>query len=267
MTLQYEQKAINFQPEMGVKSYLFDQSATSQTDVVFNNWDSLLSVLENITGKKEILFAAASTVIPSGTYDMTDITFVGTDPTNSVLLDDVVLTNFDGARNVSLLIGAVANTAPVFSFTDGATYNMQFDYVNIAVGPAALFPMFQIDGGSTLLVRNNFVRYGSLGGVGVFDVAAGSILTLIPVGAQGGVDYGGGPGSNPFITGGGTANIATATGDRLFTTNLVAPPLNLVVSRTDDYEAIIPGPWAPPEPTNVKDALDRIAAFLVGPIP
>lgn len=265
MTLQYEQKGINFQVEMGVKTFLFDADAASQTDVVFNNWDSLLSMMQNFTGKKEILFAASTTTIPPGTYDMTDIIFVGTSPGNSVILDNVILNNFEGARNIALRIGTgPVNTAPVFSISGGGITSMQFNVVAFLVSATAAFPFFDIDGASTLTVINNFTRYATLNpGAPVFNVVAGSFLKLTPIGSMGSNDYGGPPGSDPFITGLGGVTIETGTGDVFFVTTIA--PIVPTVVRASDYEEAVPANWSLIPPLNVKTALDRIAA-AIGPI-
>lgn len=260
MTDSYNQKTINMQPEQGVKTYIFDPNSTSATDVIFNNWTSLLSVLGSVTGEKVILVTSTGGSIPAGTYDMTDITIAGLDPIRSGLtIDDAVLNNLSGIKNVTLAVGsAVANT--VSNFQISTATSMTIEAAVLAVGPLATAPMFDVTANALSVVNRHASYISTNAGIPVMTAAGGASIGLAPLAGAGSNSYGGNSGNSPFATGAGTISIAVGAGDIFFTAD---NPV-VIVTLLEDYDAAgaVGVVWVGAQPTSQQTALDRIAVAV-----
>lgn len=270
MTDSYNQQNINLEGQTAFSSFIFDSSSAEQTDIIFNDWNALLSKLAEIPGIKQIIIpeGAPAKTIPAGTYDMTDIVLAGESPLSIVDITDVVFQNLQSISNLSLSTGsAVANTTPSFIYNDGTAHTLTLDGVTLLVGPLAAFPMIDISAATTLGITacvSSFLSANA--GVPLIAVDATSTLTSSNFAGVQGNNWGGGPGSPAFVTvaGGGSFSLELGTGDIFWSTNNPAGPTALTFN--DDYEEAVLADWGGVSPLNVKAALDRIAA-AVGPIP
>jgi len=269
MTMQYEQQNINLEVETALKSFIFDPNSP-QSDTSYNDWDAMLEVMRGLPGIKQILIPEAPPVItiPPGTYDMTDIIISGETPLAFADITDVVFQNLMKVTNLAMGVGtSVANTVSNFVFNDGAGHFISFDKASFIVGALAAFPIFDISAASALGVLAHESSFASVNpGVPVFAVDATSTLAATSFGGVQGNNWGGGPGSDPFVVvaPGGIFTLEVTTGDIFWAANNPSGPTTL--TRQDDYEPLgaLGVVWAGVIPTNVKDALDRIAAVVAG---
>jgi hypothetical protein len=279
MTMQYEQTSINLGNGSGatVTTLVYDPSSP-QSGSSYPDWNDLMSELSTISGPKEIIIAippvpTAAVTVPAGTYDMSDISLVGQGLV-SLRVEDAVFQNLTKITNLSISVGvAVANTVPSFVFDDGSIQVISLDRVGFAVGPNAGAELIAISGGTALFMAATDSAFSGAIGVPAITVDATSILSARPIGGTPGNSWGGDLNNEPFavVAGGGTFSLELGTGDVFFASDNPAGPT--LLARLDDYEAAgaVGVVWALGAPRNVKDALDRIAAFLAttaaSPIP
>lgn len=268
MTMQYEQLNINLQGAQAVSTWIFNSNLTDQAGIAFNDWDALLAKAQETPGIVRILFTGtASSIIPPGTYDMTDVILAGDTAFAAVNVDDVVFANLLNIELLTLRIGAgIANTVPTFQYNSGTSETLTLSRANFVVGATATAPMFALTGGTTLsLTAVDSSFFSGNAGVPVFTIDATSSLSTVGSAGVAGNNWGGGPGSPAFVvvTAGGSFTLSLATGDIFWSSNQVTGPT--IVARGDDYESAVVADWSGTEPENVKAALDRIAA-AIGPI-
>lgn len=268
MTLQYEQPSINLERVTALKTFFFDSNSTTNSDILFNNWESMLSLLHTIPGIKEVIIQGLPSVIPPGTWDMTNIILTGEpDGSSSVFIDDAVFQNLSKISNINIGVGGVggANTVPSFQINNASVESIVLDKVQMTVGPNATAPMFRIVAGSYIILPtfSSFISVNPA--VPVFDVQNVSNLAFGSIGGTGGQNsYGGNLGNESIFTiaGGATVAIQRNATDLLFVQDQTNAP---TVSFLQNYEAADVADWSGTEPESIQNALDRIAA-AVGPI-
>jgi len=266
MTLQYEQPSINLERVTALKTFFFDSNSVTNSDILFNNWESMLSLLHSIPGIKEVIIQGLPSTIPAGTWDMTDIILTGEpDGASSVFIDDAVFQNLSKISNIQIVVGVVPNTVPNFQINNVSSESIVLDKVQMTVGPNATAPIFRITAGTYIIVPT-FSSFISLNpAVPVFDVQNVSNLAFGSIGGTGGQNsYGGNLGNESIFTiaGGASAGIQLNATDRFFAQDQTSVP---VVVFLQNYEASNVADWSGIEPLSIQNALDRIAA-AIGPI-
>ena len=267
MTLQYDQPNINLQGAQAVSTLSFDSNATEQTDIIFNNWSTLLAKTQEIPGIKDIIIATGSNVIPAGIYDMTDIRLIGESAFAVLDITDAVFQNLEYIESVQMGSGlTAANTVSSFQYNNGLTNRLTMVRSSIVTGIMAAFPIVDITAGSSLALFSSDSNFVSTNvAVPVFHVDATSVLTGGAFGGASGSGWGGGNGDPAFVVVdvGGAFTLTVGTGDVFWAANQVTGPTTVV--REEDYESAVVADWSAVEPLNVKNALDRLAA-AVGPV-
>ena len=270
MTLQYEQPSINLQGAQATFALSFDSNATEQTDILFNNWEELLAKISGIPGIKDIIIAGAGqSVIPAGTYDMTDIRLIGESALSQVDATDAVFQSLEYIESLQIFVGnTAANTVSNFQYNSGTPLpTLTMVRSRFHVGPLAAFPIVDITNGTVVSLRA-FDSSFSSSNVGVPTIhidAAPSNLIAIPSAGSAGNNWGGPNGSPAFVVVdvGGMFTLGLGTGDIFWAANQTLGPTT--TNRLDDYESAVVADWSGTEPESVKAALDRIAA-AIGPI-
>lgn len=279
MTMQYEQTSINLGSGAGatVTTLIYDP-ASPESSLSYPDWNDLMDALSTVSGLKQIVVATppdptSAVTIPAGTYDMAGISLVG-ETFVSLRIEDAVFQNLTSISNLSISVGlAVANTVPSFVYDDGNNHVLNLDRVNLIVTINATAALIEISNGSSLSMWATDASFRGLFGVPTITVDATSSLTARAIGGTPGNEWGGVSGNEAFVDValGGTFVLEIGTGDTFFADDNLAGPT--LLSRLDDYEAdgAVGVVWNVSVPTNVKDALDRIAAYLAvtgaGPIP
>ena len=269
MTMQYEQQNINLEVETAFKSFIFDPNGT-QSDTVFTDWNTMLGVLQELPGIKEIIIPEGPPVItiPAGTYDMTNIILRGESVLAFVEANDAVFENLMKISSMTMSVGVSApNTVSNLVYNTATPAGITLDEATLLVGPLAAFPMIDVSTGATLAILAALSALTSTNpAVPVLAIdATSSVTASTGVSGTDGNSWGGGMGSDPFVVValGGTFILSLATGDVFWAANNPSGPTSVV--RFDDYESAVVADWSGVEPLNVKNALDRIAA-AVGPI-
>lgn len=268
MTMQYEQDNINLQGAQAISTLIFNSSLTQQTGIAFNDWAALLSKAQEIPGIVRILFTGTATsTIPAGTYDMTNIILAGETSFASADVTDVVFNNLLSIDSLTLGTGlTVANTVSTFQYNSGTADILTVTRSSFVTGLLATVPMFAITGGTSLNLQAVDSSFSSSNpGVPLITVDATSFLITDINSGVAGNSWGGNSGSPAFVsvTAGGSFALELATGDIFWAADQALGPT--LVNRGDDYESAVVANWSGTEPLNVKNALDRIAAAL-GPI-
>jgi len=271
MTEQYQQRDINLQAAEGLGFYLFNSNSPTQDGVVYNDWESMLSALSTVPGKKEILMdpgtPGGTVTIPvrdgetTSTYDLTDISLRGARPGTIVEIANVRLDGLEIASNCAFI--NTASTIPSFVVDAGETRNLQFIGCVFGQDAAATDTMFDIDG-TCFIISDTCNYFANPGGLNLFDVDAAGGLSIT---SQGSNYFG----SNPLTSTFGGASPATIqynADDVYFPTVQTTPASVILISNFDANLGSSPsaGSWVGSDPTNITDAINRLAN-AVGPVP
>lgn len=274
MTEQYTQRNINLQPAEGLGFYLFNSNSPTQDGIVWNDWESMLNALSTVPGNKEILMdpgAPNGTVtIPvrageaTSTYNLTGITIRGARPGTVVDIGNVRLDGLENALNCSFI--NTGSTISNFVVDAAAVRTLEFVGCAFVQDAAALASMFDING--TCFITSDTCDYSaSPAALDLFDVDAAGGLSITSLGSN----Y---FGSNPLTSTFGGASPATIqynADDVYFPAVQTTPATLILISNFDASIGSAPSvaSWAVSPPTNITDAINRIAnavAAAHGPI-
>ncbi len=251
MTQQYQQQGINEQREQAVKNYIFDSTALVTNDFLFNDWDALLNQIRLQGGIAEIIATNENgfvTVIPPGTYDMSNISFKRLEGRlTRIQLDGVRLNNLTTSRNVIFL-----NSGSVPNLVYDEPVALRFDEVAfLNLGTA---PMIQVNAAVTIGCSR--CLFFAVGGDAIEVTAGNSLGISVLETAIGGAASG-------AITGAGSLSIVIEPSSSFFR---AAQSLTggIVVTQRETYEAdgAVGVVWAGSAPTDFKTAMDRVAAAV-----
>lgn len=271
MTEQHLHRNINLQPEEGLGFYLYAPNGAIQDGITWNDWESMLSAIATIPGKKQVLMdpgvSGGIVTIPVRTgeatsiYDLSDISFLGARPSTFVDVSNVRLDGIEGAENCNF----VNPTSTIATFvTDPATTRAYlFKNCGFVQGPvAATASMFDLDG-ATSIVSVDGIYVATAGGLDLFDVDAAGTLAI---GSLGSNNYGGGIGSASIFGGATPATIGYNADDVYFAANQTTPATPTIIANMDVSLGLASsvGAWGGGVPDNYLDAVNRIANFVAG---
>lgn len=241
---------------------------------VFSSWTDALAAAQQTNGLVNILLddSLSALTIPAGTYDFQNrIGLVAANSGSSMVVtlsDGVVFQNPGEWRSPFRLVELRSQSvAPVMTSIAGTTLRLVLEYFR-CVSAAGAAPFFSVPTGTTAyaILRNGADLNGASGvpvvnteGTFVAIMLAGTSLT------------------GTYATGAGvfSAVIHASSADAPAPGGAFAGTFNLVLD-TDaaDFVGYTPGngaDWVDPDPNTVGNAIDRIAAavvgLLAGPIP
>lgn len=269
MTDSYNQENINLGSESQVlaatSDFSFRPGATGTLpDNVFTDWNELMVAIGATQGIRVIYFdnSIQTPVIPTGTYDLTDVTFAGSIQFTGTIVDlapGVTLLNLKYLRR-SLILNQTGPTPSITLDTGDVLVADENCGLITAAGPLISVIGFAII---------QLFQGAAISGVSpIIDVTAAGIIQLQL-------------NNRSFVSPGVISGVAGAGGIAVIHSNAVVftdptgvPPwlggawivvVTASATRTD-YVPAVAGDWVLPVPTDVADALDRIAS-LIGPIP
>ena len=245
---------------------------------VYTDWNALMAAHGAIQGQKIIevdngAIAPLPAKVPAGAYDLSDTTLVGGRsnvlgaPGTTVLqfLDGAVVTRFPPVVQ-NLILSSVSTSPVVVQSVVGPPLAIELDGALVQSEVGAV-PMFSIPVGGAAITFNCMNR-GGTGNAGfpVVDLSApGALATFI-------IDFGGQilEGTVSGIAASGVAVQIRSPSNSML--NSFGPPflggativLDAIASQAG-YTPAVSANWVAPDPTNIAEALDRIAA-MVGPI-
>ena len=266
MTDSYNQRNINLQGQQAVSTLIFDSNASSQSDIVFTDWNALLAKARETPGIVDITVGPGTSTVPAGTYDLTGIRLKGLSAFATLDITDAVFQNMLYVESLILATGiSSANSVSSLQYGAGAADLVTIIDSNFLTGVNATVPLVDITGGVTIgwAVRGSGF-FSNNPGVPCIAIDGTSTLGATTLSGVGGNAWGGNQGDDAFVSvaAGGTFNLGLGTGDVFWSADQTG---TVTVARFDDYESAVLANWNGVEPLNVKNALDRIAA-AVGPI-
>lgn len=258
MSQQFQQQSINEQREQASKDYIFDSTSLVTNDFLFNDWDALLGQISLQGGVAEIIATNQNgfvTVIPPGTYDMTDISFKRLEGRlTRIQLDGVRLNNLTNSRNVIFLnSGSVPN---IVYDEDAALRFDEVAFLNLGTAP-----MIQVN--AAITIGCSGCLFFGVGGDAI-EVTAGNSLGISVL------ETAIGSSASGAISGAGSLNVVIEPSSTFFRA-VQALSGGIVVTQRPTYEAAgaLGVVWAGSVPVDFKTAMDRVAAAVAaahGPI-
>jgi hypothetical protein len=259
----------------GTRNFVFRPGETKPAGNVFNNFHLLYPYLLEAQGPKLLQIddsIVSPAVIPAGTYDLDNVALMGNlekvNGTQLQLANGVVFTNFGEIRD-TLFITSVS-TAPVHIMTNNDLL-IAWRGATISSAPGAA-PLFKVPAGvSTTVVGLQGGVFGATPGNHLFDIDAGAAVTMI-------LDFAAGL-SNDVLSGAGVASVVVTSQSAFINTPfpILQPALPALVALVFSFaeftffQGLNPAHWVAPPPSNVSEAINRIAALLdvlnAGPIP
>lgn len=236
---------------------------------VFTDWNVLMARVATVQGPKIIQIQntfVAVPVIPAGIYDLADCILEGTYRTAGFniqcdLADGVQFLNFCQLRD-GLVLNSLSTTVPVM--TQGASPFILSIAAGIQNDPTSTVPFLHIDAGSTqpvvLMTGGTIGRAGNPASV---SVDLGAQFTCV-------LDIFAGLTTNTVV-GLGAAFVFVSSQAAFINTAFPITQAGigtLVVllfffAQFTQYSPAAPADWVAPPPTDVQQALDRLAAQVV----
>jgi hypothetical protein len=162
--------------------FIFDQTANEVGDV-YNTWESLFAAVNSTSHMRTIYFQQGQIfVIPTGTYDMSEVTWVSSvnscpreiNMAKVILGDGVIVPNL---RNIDgCIVVTCASTTSACSYQDSTTMGAMMISNNARIYTENGFAMWEIREDTTM----NFFNYGQLGYVNnTVNITNGRSLSVV----------------------------------------------------------------------------------------
>lgn len=257
-------------------TFVFRPGDPNPTGNVYADWNALMARVAVIEGPKAIEFQNdfATPLVPAGTYDLEDVTLqgdftnLGGGPILVNLASGVVFQNLHHLR-WNVLLNSLSTTVPVITTDNNAIvieYGAGIQNDAASTVPAIFVPV----GANGPIILTLGGTIGQFGGAATVTVDAGATV-FIGLGSFAGL-------ANDVIVGAGSAQVVVFEQAAFVNTpaNITQAGVGTLVVLIFDFAnfvgftGLVAGNWVAPPPTNVEDAINRIAAVLnanFGPIP